>query len=200
GEVRFETRHLTADGRLLDVEVTARRVAGDGGARLLVLLRDVTESRRAEAERRRAEEFERAIVACSPVALYSVDTEGRVLSWNESATRVFGWTEDEVLGRPLPLVPPGSRGDFAVLRDRVLSGEVLTGIELERLRKDGTEIPIALSASALRGADGQPIGILAAVEDITERRRTAAALAESEARYRSLFEDSHSVMLVIDPE
>jgi len=146
--------------------------------------------RSAEARLRRSQALQRAMIDCSPVALYTCDLEGRTLTWNESAERVFGWRAEEVLGRPLPIVPEDKEEEFAALRRRVIEGEVLAGIELVRERKDGTRVDVALSAARVEDAEGHPLGILGVVEDISTRKRTERALRESEARLRRIIEEA----------
>ena len=156
--------------------------------------------REAEGKAWKSESLRQAMVSCSPLALYSVDMEGNVLTWNESAERLFGWRADEVLGRPLPIVPDGKEGEFAELRDRVKSGESFTGVELVRRRKDGSRFEASLAVAPLRDETGRMAGIVGTMEDITSRKESEEALREQEQRYRSLFEDNHAVMMLIDPD
>ncbi len=123
-------------------------------------------------ELRESVEFQQAMIACSPVALYSIDPEGTVLSWNASAERIFGWTADEVLGKPLPIVPQEKRQEFEALRRQVMEGEGFVGKELMRLRKDGTLFPMSLSVAPIRNQRGEKVAIMSAAEDITERKKS----------------------------
>jgi two-component system sensor histidine kinase EvgS len=120
------------------------------------------------------EAFQRAMIACSPVALYSTDQDGKVLSWNQSAERVFGWRADELIGRPLPIVPEDRLDEFRALREQVISGGSFFNKELERLRKDGSRIPLSLSVAPIQGENGEVLGIMGAAEDLTERRKAEA--------------------------
>jgi len=156
--------------------------------------------REAEQRARESEALQQAMISCSPLALYSVDMDGTVLTWNESAERLFGWSEEEVLGKPLPIVPEDKWEEFARLRRRVASGESFTGMELVRRRKDGTLFEASLAVAPLQGQRGQTIGIVGAMEDITPRKEAEDALREQEQRYRSLFENNHAMMMLIDPE
>ncbi len=131
-------------------------------------------ARRGHQELRRSEARERALVRASPLALVSLDLDGRVRSWNESATRIFGWSAQEAVGHMLPFVPPEKQEEFARLRARVAGGESFTGLEIERRRKDGSEVPISLSTAPVLDGAGAVVGIMAAIEDITERRRQTA--------------------------
>jgi len=124
---------------------------------------------------RRSEEWVQAMIACSPVALFGVDLEGGVIAWNASAERIFGWTADEVMGRPLPIVPPERQAEFATLRRRILEQGGFNGEEVVRMRKGGAHFHGSLSGAPLRDADGTIIGVLGSMEDITERKEAERA-------------------------
>ncbi len=126
-------------------------------------------------ELRAGEEFQRAMITCSPVAIYSVDLDGNVAAWSGSAQRIFGWSKEEVVGRPLPIVPDNKRQEFEDLREHVLAGEGFSNKHLVRRRKDGRLFDASLSVSPIRDAKGAIICVMGAVEDITDRVR-----AESE--------------------
>ena len=131
--------------------------------------------RRKVAEKTRAlstsEEYQRAIVACSPVALYIIDLDGNVLSWNSSAERIFGWRADDVMGRRLPIVPEDSQAEFDTLRRLALEEGGFFGKDRMRLKSDGTLFPVSISAALVRSDRGEIIGILNAAEDITQPKR-----------------------------
>ncbi len=117
-----------------------------------------------------SEEFQRAMIDCSPVALFSIDMAGKVLVWNDSAENIFGWTADEVMGRPLPI--PGEKyQEFEDLRRQVLEKGVIKDIEIVRQKKDGTPFDASLSAASVHDSQGNMIGIMGAVEDITKKKR-----------------------------
>jgi PAS domain S-box-containing protein len=136
--------------------------------------------RSAEQALRESEALQRAMISCSPLALYAVDMQGRVLTWNESARRIFGWSAEEVVGRPLPIVPEDKQHEFAALRRRVRDGESFTGVELVRQRKDGSLIEVSLAVAPLLDANGATIGIFAAMEDITERKKLEQQLVQAQ--------------------
>jgi len=92
-----------------------------------------------------------AIVESSDDAIVSKTLDGRILSWNAGASRIFGYTAEEVIGRPLPTIGHDVE-DHGRLRDRVLRGESLRGVEVTRRRKDGTLVNISLSVAPLHDA------------------------------------------------
>lgn len=122
-------------------------------------------------ELHRSEEFQKAIIRCSPVALYSIDMNGVVLSWNTSAERVLGWRAEDVIGKPLPIIPDEQREEFERFRRIVLSGQVLTGTEVIRRKKDGSVFPASLSTAPIYTTGDRIIGIMGAIEDLSDRKR-----------------------------
>ncbi|MFP3871211.1 MAG: PAS domain S-box protein, partial [Syntrophobacteria bacterium] len=145
-------------------------------------------------------EFQRAMIACSPVALYSIDLTGKVLAWNASAERIFGWTAEEVMGKPLPIVPADKEEEFAGLRKRVIESGGFSGAEVVRQRKDGILFDVSLSAAPICDASGEMVAIMASMSDITERKNAEAALRESEAKYRLLVENQTDLVVKVDAE
>jgi PAS domain S-box-containing protein len=144
-------------------------------------LEDITERKRAEQELQSTNEKLRALIEHSPIGIISLDLEGKVISWNRAAERIFGWTEAEVLGQPLPIVPDEKREEFQRLFERATRGELLEEVELRRLRRDGSAVHISLSARPLRDASGSVIGTISVVVDLTERmlaEETRRRLAE----------------------
>jgi len=138
--------------------------------------------RRAEEALRVTNEKLRALIQASPVAILMLDREGKVQLWNPAAERLFGWTAEEALGRPMPFVPSDKREESHELQARVWRGESFAGVELERRRKDGTAIHVSLSAAPLYDAAGVVIGGMAAVADVSERKRAEEQLRELSGR------------------
>jgi len=124
-----------------------------------------------------------AIVQSSEDAILSKDLNSIITSWNPAAERMFGYPADEIIGRPITLIIPPERLDE---EEEVLS-RVRTGVSVEhyetvRVRKDGTPIAVSLTVSPIRTPDGLVIGASNITRDISERRRTEAALAAAESR------------------
>ena len=151
------------------------------------LRRQVTQRTR---ELLQSTEYQRALVACSPVALFSIDMDGKVLTWNSSAERLFGWREEEVLGTPLPIVPDRLRGESAHMRHSVHDGQILSGVEVVRRKKDGTLFDARLWLAPIRGDSGLIVGVMEAMEDITEQQRIEKEVEESEKRFRRAVEEA----------
>jgi len=135
---------------------------------------------------RKANELVKAVVQASPVAITALDAEGLVRMWNPAAERLFGWSEGETLGGPLPIVPPEDRDFHQSICARAMRGETVAILDLRRKRKDGSWIDVQVSTAPIFDAHGQIVAHLGVMNDITERKRAEEALKESESRYRRL--------------
>jgi PAS domain S-box-containing protein len=132
--------------------------------------------RQAEDALRETAETLRAIIEASPLAIIALEPEGTVRLWNPAAERIFGWSAAEVLGGPLPFVPADRQEESQALRQRVLQGEAISGVEIRRKRKDGSPIDVSLSTAPLHDSHGRVTGIVGIVADISERRRAEQRL------------------------
>ena len=160
------------DGTLYHEEMTITPVRDTGGAirNYIAIKQDITERKQAHESLTETLDMLRAVIHASPVAIAILETDGRVRMWNPAAERIFGWRENEVLGRPLPTIPPGKEEEHRAFRARVLADNAFTGIEVVRMRKDGAPVNISLSTAPLRNAQGRIWGIMGLMNDITERK------------------------------
>jgi two-component system, cell cycle sensor histidine kinase and response regulator CckA len=125
----------------------------------------------------------RAILRASPLPIVAFDTHGRVQVWNEAAERVFGWSAEETIGSPNPLITSENRAAFDAIQDRVQKGEMLSGIEVQRRLEDGRLIDMRLFTARMVDVDGRPAGVMGVVEDVSGPKRMALDLqAAREAR------------------
>jgi len=131
-----------------------------------------------------------SLVHGSPLAIFAVDQEATVLVWNPAAERLFGWDEQDVLGRTNPIVPEGRGEEFRLLRERAVAGEVYTGMEVRVRRKDVSPVDISVSTAPLCNESGAIIGLMAVVADISERKRMEEALRESLQKSRRIFDET----------
>lgn len=149
---------------------------------------DITERERAERELLSTTHALEAIVASSPLAIVTVDREGKVSRWNEAAERVFGWSEPEVLGRFNPLLPEGEEESFQRLLQAALDGRSRREVEALRRHKDGSLLDVSISSAPLVDASGEVTGMVLMLADVTERRRAERRLAAQHAVTRVLAE------------
>lgn len=127
-----------------------------------------------------------AIVESSDDAIISKNLNGIIQSWNEGARRIFGYTEKEAVGRSiLMLIPPSRQQEEDLILGSIKRGERINHFETVRLGKDGREIPISLTVSPIKDADGLVVGASKVARDITDRndavtkREMLAAIVES---------------------
>ena len=137
---------------------------------------------RAETELGRTSEMLSAIVRSSPVATQAFDLDRNVTIWNPASENIFGWTSEEVVGRPMPLAmtPPEERMPSAARIARTISGEVTPGERVRRLTKDGRERWIDIYAAPLRDRRGDVIGVAGQLVDVTERVQLEAQLLHAQ--------------------
>ena len=173
--------------------IFSARLFALSGRRVGVELNEVTAERAAEARRvdTLAQQLA-AIVNCTDDAVLSTSADGRVLSWNPGAERIFGYSADEAIGRDVTfLACPGDEDEIAATMARLASGEHIGQLQTVRRHRDGRPIDVALTLSALTGADGVMIGGCAIARDITghlhaqaERERLVAAAERERAAVR----------------
>jgi PAS domain S-box-containing protein len=131
---------------------------------------DITTQRVQDAALQELTESLGGMFNASPLAIIVLEVDGRVRHWNPAAERIFGWSAAEIVGSPLPNVPPHKKSEFDELMKRVLADEPIAGVETTRMRKDGSHVEVSLSVAVLRGPDGEMSGMLGVLEDISERR------------------------------
>jgi PAS domain S-box-containing protein len=135
---------------------------------------------RAELKSERALREMAAIVECSDDAIFSTSPEGLITSWNRGAERLYGYSEGEVVGSPVTMLAPPERREECDHNSEVLNrGGTVESYQTERMRKDGTRIPIVLSISPLRNREGQIIGKSATARDISGQQRSEEAVRQS---------------------
>jgi PAS domain S-box-containing protein len=176
-----------------EIELLAE-LAGDLGYGIKTL-RDREAQRRAEEQIR----YQAALLENVSDAVISVDQELRIKSWNKAAEQIYGWRADEVLDKPLReilrtdyLDVPLAEVMDALNRTGRWSGDVI------QYRRDGRSINVFNAGVQLKDAAGQVTGIVAVNRDMTEHRKTEAALRQSQQQFSLIFEEALDVILIID--
>ncbi|HEX6323268.1 MAG TPA: PAS domain S-box protein, partial [Vicinamibacterales bacterium] len=149
--------HQARDGRLIYVDITTAGVTLDDGrpARFSVIT-DVTEERQLREVRERLA----SVVAGSYDAIITTDIRGRIQSWNPSAGRIFGYTEDEAYGQSIALIhPPGDGRTFREMAAEVVAGRGVRVFDAVGRHKDGREIVLSMTLSPTYNAAGEVVGI-----------------------------------------
>lgn len=142
-------------------------------------LLDITEQRRGEKK----QAMLAAIIEYSGDAIVSKGLDGLITSWNQGAEKLFGYTEEEVLGRHISLLIPKDRLDEEnLIIDRVRNNKNIEHFETVRITKDGKSIPISLTVSPIRDQKGRIIGASKIARDISIQK-------QSEAQLQKLYDD-----------
>jgi PAS domain S-box-containing protein len=182
--VMGESRNLWAvrtDGQEFPIESSISQIQLGKNKLFTVIIRDISERRQAQEARFR----HAAIVESSDDAIISFDLNGAILSWNIGAQNIYGYSEAEILGRPIDmLVPAELLGEEQHLLEKARAGGGIEHYETVRLSKEGKRIDVSVTISPLRNWAGKVIGASKIARDITLRKQAEAALQESEERFR----------------
>ncbi len=120
-----------------------------------------------------------AIIESADDAIISKTLEGVITSWNKGAERIFGYTADEIVGKPVTvLIPPDLQDEEPIILARLRAGQRIEHYETVRVRKDGSLVDISLTVSPIRGPDGRIVGASKVARNISEGRRAEAMLRE----------------------
>jgi two-component system, chemotaxis family, CheB/CheR fusion protein len=173
------------DGRWYAARLLPYRTMEDRIAGVVVSFIEITERKQAEEVRL----WLSAVVASSTDAIISFSPDLTILSWNGGAERMFGYDARDAIGQPLTLIAPAGAASEQVFA-RLRESRPISNIEAVARCKDGAQIHIALSVSPIKNGSEHVIGATAIARDITESKRAAEALRESEEQLRLLVENA----------
>jgi PAS domain S-box-containing protein len=167
---------LSHDGREIPIDDSAAPIrTADGRIGGIVLVfRDITERRRLELRAARLA----SIVESSDDAIISKRIDGQITSWNQAAERLLGYTETEIVGKPImTIIPPELHEEEQHILRRLRRGERIEHFDTVRLAKDGRRIHVSLTVSPLKDSDGEVVGASKIMRDIRQRKELDTALA-----------------------
>ncbi len=128
-----------------------------------------------------------SIIEYSTDAIVSKTLDGIITSWNKGAEELFGYTESEVIGKPIELIiPKHLRHEEVEIRKRISKGLPIEHYETTRIHKNGSEVYVSLNISPIKNMKGQVIGASKIARNISEKRKGEQARRESEERFRIL--------------
>lgn len=192
----------SGEARLVSIRVSKHQENQD--AWFVVVFRDVTSQHEQTTALRHAQLVTNRILAIGEDAVLSIDAAGRITYWNPRAEQLFGYQQKEVIGHRIDMLLPSE----ITSRHDALVAEFAAGSEASRLMgdrgevtgkcKDGRLVPLEVSITKT-SIDGQMI-LSAQIRDITERKRAEAALRDSEARFRAVFENALEAMALLSPD
>lgn len=165
------------DDARIRVEHVAIPVTYHGRACAQIILRDVTEQKRAEQALEESEVRFRTAFQAAPIGMALVEPNGTILRLNDMLSDILGWPPDEMLGRPVArFIHPDDQTEFRRLMQALRAGELSARAELRLRHAEGNEVWTNLSAALSRDATGAPRHIVTQFEDISDRRQAEATM------------------------
>jgi PAS domain S-box-containing protein len=181
----YETIRKTKDERLINVSLTLSPIKNQndeviGASKIVRNISDQKTSFQKQA-------LLSAIVNSSDDAIISKTVDGIITSWNKGAERIFGYKENEAIGKHIFLIiPEDLRSDEILISSRIKAGKSIEHFETERIRKDGRRISLSLTVSPIKNEIGVIIGASKIARDITEQKAMQKTLAEQAAKLKEL--------------
>ncbi|MCS7460422.1 PAS domain S-box protein [Paenibacillus doosanensis] len=141
---------------------------------------DITERKRAEEDLLRTKEMLESLITNTSDAIDVVDLQFNVLQVNHAFEKIYGFSGEEVVGKPIRIIPDDKKEETLQLMEQLLSGQEITDFETVRLHKNGTPLHISLTISPIKNAEGDTVAIAGISRDITERKKTEELLRKSD--------------------
>jgi two-component system cell cycle sensor histidine kinase/response regulator CckA len=191
----FAERRIWIETRLIPIKNR------DGLTDLVMgVTRDITELKQSQEALREATDRLDAILKASPAAIVTLDPGGIVTHWNKAAEEIFGWRNEEVIGKTLPIVPEDKYAEYNALLQRAMHGESFVGVEVTRRKRDGSPLDINISVAPLHNRIGKIYGIMAVISDITLRKQTETELEKYRNQLEELVEQRTKELSVLNDQ
>ncbi len=194
----FQIRNKTGERRW--VYLNGRSITYRGKPAGLISITDITDRKKAEEALRLSEKTHKDIINSISEAIFIQKPDGTIIDINDTAIHMYGYSKEEIIGNTQKFLSAPGKNDMEKIFRLIHSAAKGKRERLEfwARRKDGTLFPkeVSLSPGSYFGKDV----VIAVAWDITERVRQESILRESKSRYKALFTNNHSVMLLVDPE
>ncbi|MDZ8029241.1 MAG: PAS domain S-box protein [Nostoc sp. DedQUE11] len=193
-----EYRIIWSDGSLHWIIARGRALYDANGQpqQMIGVTLDITDRKLSEQHIQRTLQTLQTLIAASPLPIIIIEPDCIVQLWNPAAERLFGWSESEVLGKPIPIVPPEKQEECRQVREAVSNGEIFSGVETYRCKRDGSTVIVSISAALLDDSNA----IVLLFQDITERQQVQEALRSSQAQLQTLFDEAPLGVFLIDED
>jgi PAS domain S-box-containing protein len=191
----LELRGRHKDGREFLIDVMLCPIEQGPGKLVLSLIHDLSEGDTGE----RLKFHLATLVNSSGDAIIGMTLDGVIADWNHNAQRIFGYSAEEVIGKPMSMLLPTGRDDEeSDILERLKRGETIPAYDGVRRRKDAGDVYVSITILPIFDHMGNLLGTSQVTRDITERVRTEEALHVSGIRYRRLFETAQDGILILD--
>jgi PAS domain S-box-containing protein len=195
----FETKRVTKDGHLLDISLTISPIKDSNGVTIGAskIARDITERKRTEELNARLA----AIVQSSDDAIIGKTLDGIIMSWNNAAERLFGYSEQEMIGQSITkIIPPDRIGEEHEILRQLRQGKKIEHFETKRMARSGKLIDISLTTSPIRDSTGEVIGASKIARNISQQKETERLIHENAERFRMAVEITNLGTWECDPD
>lgn len=185
----WELQKIRKDGTLLSVNEFARTTKdAEGNIQIFIACENITDRKQAEAALRESEARFRTLIETAGAAIVGLSPEGHIRAWNRAAEQLYGWPKTEVIGKDYfeLFLPESVRQGVIADFQKVLRGEPTREFENPVRTRDGQERLLSWNVDRLTGDRGEPIGVIAVGQDVTERKRAADDLRHSHEQLRDL--------------
>ena len=195
----YETRIVRKDNQIVPIEISAARTIWKDQPAVMVQVRDITKRKKAELSLKKSAERFRAVAESAIDAIVTTDENGKIIFFNNSLTKIFGYTKEEITGKPLTILMPTryqknyliALQNFKESGKHRIIGKTMTTIGL---KKDKSEFPFEMSLSTWKSE--QKTYFTSIIRDLSERKKAEKELLESEGLLRGLFDNMPSGMSV----
>ncbi|MEI8234037.1 MAG: PAS domain S-box protein [Verrucomicrobiota bacterium] len=198
GEVwRGEMINRRKDGTLYPEEMTVTPMRDNRGeiTHFIAVKQDITKRKQEEIIANQLV----AIVKSSDDAIIGKNLDGIITSWNRGAEKIFGYAANEVVGTSIMrLIPADRHNEEILILEKIRRGESVEHFETVRQAKDGRLIDVSITASPIKNASGQIVGVSKIARNITERKKAERALRESEERSRTILQTAMDGYWMVD--
>lgn len=200
GETRhYESSIYNKKGERIELDVTNIPIIVNGQITgVFGIARNITEQKKMQNELIRTKEALESFVNNTLDAIDIVDLNGRITDTNPAFRKMYGYTEEEVLGTNYSIIIPESEQNEANLLQDVLNGKVIHDKEVVRRRKDSSLLYVSLSLSPIRNEKGEIISVAAITRDISEKKQAERRIKESEEKYRLIADNMTDFIALID--
>ncbi|MEM0466122.1 MAG: PAS domain-containing sensor histidine kinase [Candidatus Thermoplasmatota archaeon] len=198
---RMETQIIKKDNTIIDVELSVCVLHGAEGKTVgsVGIIKDITQLKKTEKELRESEEKYRTIFENSAVAITLTDAQERIISWNKYTEYLLNMDKEDLFMKPVSsLYPPE---EWQKIRSQNIRQKGMQHhLETKIIRKDNQIFDVALSLSVLKNHQGEIIGSIGVLKDITVQKRMKEALELSEKRFKNLYEKAPVPYHTLSPE